>query len=138
MKNAIKYGIIIGALSGCWIVLMHLGGLFESHPRGLQYITWMEYFSVLIPFGGLYVGLKRYRKTHLKNRMSLFQGMMQGFKILLVGAVLYMATLSVYFKYVQSNLSEIDYMQRISALGVVGILLVLVVSLMLMTRPRHL
>ena len=64
--------------------------------------------------------------------------MMQGFKIMIIGAVLYMATLSIYLRFTHSASLAIDYMQRLVALGVVGILLVLVVSLMLMTRPRNL
>lgn len=138
MNNAIKFGFLIGLLSGVWIILMHGAGLYDLDTGGPEGIHWMEYLSVLIPFGGLYFGIKRYRKTHFNNKMSLFEGMLQGFKILLVGGLLYTATLSIYFKFAGSNLQKIDYLQRLSALGVVGILLVLVVSLMLMTRPRNL
>lgn len=138
MNNAIKYGLIIGVLSGIWIMLMHILGVYTNEPDGPQNITWMEYLSVFIPFGGLYFGLKRFRKTHFKDKMTFFQGMMQGFKILLVGGVLYVATLSVYLKYMTSTPLKVDYMQRLSAVGTVGILLVLLVSLMLMNRPRQL
>lgn len=138
MKNAITYGAIIGILSGLWIIVMHRSGLYDLDTSGPKEIHWMEYLSVLIPFGGLYYGIKRYRKTHFKNKMSLFQGMMQGFKILITGALIYMATLSIYLRFTYSNTLEIDYMQRLAAIGVVGILLVLVVSLLLMTWPKEL
>ncbi|MFM6975836.1 MAG: DUF4199 domain-containing protein [Sphingobacteriaceae bacterium] len=138
MKNAIKYGLMIGVLSALWIMLMHLLGVYNNNTGGPRDITWMEYLSVFIPFSGLYWGLKEYRKTHFKHKMSFFQGLMQGFKILLVGGVLYMATLSIYLKYIDSTPLKIDYLQRLSAVGTVGILLDLVVSLMLMTRPRNL
>lgn len=138
MNNAIKYGILIGVLSGLWILLMHALGAYVNAPKDSQTITWMEYLSVLIPFFGLYFGVKRYRKTHFKGKMSFFEGMMQGFKIMLVGGVLYMATLSIYLRYANSTPLKIDYLQRLSAVGTVGILLVLVVSLLLMTSPRNL
>jgi|Laugresu1bdmlbsd_1035121.scaffolds.fasta_scaffold00113_10 hypothetical protein len=138
MNNAIKYGFLIGLLSGLWILLMHYVGIYDIGASGPKDIHWMEYLSVWIPFTGLYLGIKNYRKTHFKKKMSFFQAMMQGFKILLFGGLLYMATLSIYFRYVGSVLLKIDYMQRIAALGVIGILLVLVVSLMMMTYPRNL
>jgi len=137
MGNAIKYGLAIGFISGFWIMLMHELGFYHLNPQALADITWTEYLSVGIPFGGLYFGLKNYRKQ-LRNKMSLFQAMMQGFKILIVGSVLYMATLSIYLEYTDSRMQKLDYMQRLAAMGVVGILLVLVVSLLLMTRPRNL
>lgn len=137
MNNAVQYGFILGFLSGLWIMLMHYMGVYEP-DFGFKDIHWMEYLSVWIPFTCLYIGLKNYRKTHFKNKMSFFEAMMQGFKILLIGGLLYMATLSIYLKYSGSVFLKIDYMQRISALGMVGILLVLVVSLMLMNRPRNL
>lgn len=138
MINAIKYGVIIGVLSALWIILMHAFGYYAFGPNGPKNITQMEYLSILIPFSGLYFGIKRFRKTHYKGKMSFFEGMMQGFKMMLVGGVLYMATLSIYLKYTHQVTLEIDYMQRLASVGVVGILLVLVVSLMLMTSPRNL
>lgn len=138
MNNAIKYGLLIGILSAIWILLMHLLGEYTNNPEGPKNITWMEYLSIFIPFGGLYRGLYCYRKTHFKGKMTVFQGMMQGFKIMLVGGVFYMATLSIYLRYMQSTPLKIDYLQRLSAVGTVGILLVLVVSLLLMNRPRNL
>lgn len=138
MNNAIKYGFLIGLLSGLWIMLMHYLGVYQTGKTGPTDIHWMEYLSVWIPFTGLYFGIKSYRKTHFKNKMSFFQAIMQGFKILLIGGLLYMATLSIYFRYTGSTVLKIDYMQRISALGVMGILLVLVVSLLLMNSPRNL
>lgn len=138
MNNAIKYGALIGILSGIWIILMHLMGLYDLDKSGPGNIHWMEYLSVFIPFGGLYLGIRRYRKTHFKSKMTLFQAMVQGFKILITGALIYMATLSIYLRLTHSATLEIDYMQRLVAVGVVGILLVLVVSLLLMTWPREL
>lgn len=138
MNNAIKYGTLIGLLGGFWIILMHKVGLYDTATSGPQGIHWMEFLSVLIPFGGLYFGIRRYRKTHFNDRMSLFQGMMQGFKIILIGGLLYTATLSIYLRFTRSSGLAIDYMQRLVAIGIVGILLVLVVSLLLMTRPRNL
>jgi len=139
MKNAIKYGLLIGVLSAIWIFVMHSSGVFNQDDNGGQGISWAEYLSVIIPFLGLYFGVKNYR-DHLNNgRIEFFEAILEGFKILIVGGVLTAAFMSIYINYIAGSASlKLDYMQRIFGAGVVGILLNLVVCLMLMNKQKNL
>lgn len=138
MKNALKYGLLIGILSGLWILLMHLLGVFHQTKSGPFNIHWMEYFSVIIPFTGLYLGIKNYRNNINGGKLEFFEGLMEGFKILLVGFILYMAISALYMQYSGSALLTMDYYQRIGGAGLVGILFNIVVSLLLMNKQHNL
>src|SRR6476469_5265166 len=61
MNNALKYGAILGVLSGLWIFLMHSLGVYNQNDNSAQMLNWAEYLSVLIPFFCLYFGIKHYR-----------------------------------------------------------------------------
>lgn len=138
MKNALKYGLLIGVLTGAWILLMHVMGVYHQVKSGPFNIHWMEYLSVVIPFLGLYLGIKNYRDNINGGRLEFFEGLIEGFKILLVGFVLYAAASTLYVQYADSNLLTMDYYQRIGGAGLVGILFNIVISLMLMNRQHNL
>ena len=138
MKNALKYGLLIGALSGLWILLMHFLGVYHEDKGGPLNINWMEYLSVLIPFIGLYLGIKNYRNNINGGRLEFFEGLMEGFKILLVGFILYAAASTFYVQYADSALQTMDYYQRIGGAGLVGIIFTVVISLLLMNRQHNL
>ena len=138
MKNALKYGLLIGILSGIWILLMHLLGVFDQTKSGPFNIHWMESFSVIIPFTGLYLGIKNYRNNINGGKLEFFEGLMEGFKILLVGFILYMAVSALYMQYSGSALLTMDYYQIIGGAGLVGILFNVVVSLLLMNKQHNL
>jgi hypothetical protein len=137
MKNAIKYGVIIGALSGIWLFVMHLSGVYTVQYLQAQRIHWMEFASIIIPFLGLYLGIKNFRDNLNGGQMEFFEGLFQGFLILLVGGLI---TSFIGIIYIQNvvQLKETDYMGRIGGAGIVGILLNLVVSLLLMNKHREL
>lgn len=116
---------------------MHSLGVFDEAKDGPLHIHWMEYLSVIIPFAGLYLGLKNYRNNINGGRMEFFEGLMEGFKILLVGFVLYAAASTLYVQY-SNSLLTMDYYQRIGGAGLVGILFNIVVSLLLMNRQHNL
>lgn len=138
MKNALKYGLLIGALSAAWILLMHFVGAYHQTKEGPLNIHWMEYLSVIIPFTGLYLGIKNYRNNINGGRLEFFEGLIEGFKILLVGFVLYAAASTLYVQYADSQLLTMDYYQRIGGAGLVGILFNIVISLLLMNRQHNL
>jgi hypothetical protein len=138
MKNALKYGLLIGIVSGLWILSMHFLGVFHQAKSGPFNIHWMEYFSVIIPFMGLYLGIKNYRNNINGGKLEFFEGLMEGFKILLVGFILYMAISALYKQYSGSTLLTMDYYQRIGGAGLVGILFNVVVSLLLMNKQHNL
>ena len=138
MKNALKYGLFIGILSGAWIILMHTLNVYHEDKGGPMNINWMEYLSVIIPFTGLYLGIKNYRNNINGGRLEFMEGLMEGFKILLVGFALYAAASTFYVQYADSTLLTMDYYQRIGGAGLVGIIFNIVISLMLMNKQHNL
>lgn len=137
MGNAVKYGLLIGVISGIWILLMHFAGVFSQDTIGENNMSWMEYVSVLIPATGLYLGIKNYRDHILTERMEFFEGLFEGFKILTFGGI-FAAFFAVVYIQVNSNLENTDFMFRIAAAVLIGILFNLAISLSLMNKQKHL
>ena len=137
MKNAIKYGIIIGVLSGIWILVMHLAGVYEEEYPKSDSASWLEYVSVIIPFIGLYFGIRSYRDNVNGGRIEFFEGLFEGFKIMFFGGVITAFFAVVYIHYV-NNTMQMDYMGRIAAAVAIGILFNLAISLILMNKQRNL
>ena len=135
MKNAIKYGFIIGILSGIWLLIMHFAGVLEDTEDGR--ISWMEYASVIIPFLGLYFGIKNFRDKINGGKMEFFEGLFEGLAILIAGGIIASFFAVIYVQNVPSLL-QTDYMGRIGGAGIVGILLDIAVSLSLMNKQKHL
>ena len=131
MKNAIIFGVIIGVLSGAWILMMHLLGyttLTSTSP--------VEYTSVLIPIIGLYFGVKRYRDVEKNGNITFFEGLQEGFKILFAGGVVAVAFAILYISYVSKG-SISDFSGKIFAALLVGVISALAVSLLLMTDSKR-
>lgn len=138
MGNAAKYGIIIGVLSGIWILIMHFSGVYAKDAAAeINNMEWMEWASMLIPAIGLYLGIKSYRDHISGGKMEFFEGLFEGFKIIIIGGVIAALFAIVY---VQLNISVMntDYMYRISAAVLIGILFNLAISLILMNKQKHL
>lgn len=136
MSNAIKYGFIIGILSGIWILILHFAGVYENNPEPGRF-SWIEYTSVLIPFVGLYFGIKHFRDHINGGKMEFFEGLFEGFKIMIVGGIIAAFFAVVYVQYSPSVLNT-DYMARIGGAGIVGILFNLIISIILMNKQKHL
>ena len=132
MKNALKYGLFMAILSAIWILTMHITGFTPENSKN----SWIEFTSLLIPFIGLYLGIRAFRSLN-GNSMSFFEGLVEGFKILVIGAVISGA---ISFLYISkfSELNTTDYMQRIFGALIIGVLANLACSLLLMTTPKHL
>ena len=137
MKNAIRYGLMIGILSGIWLLVMHFSGVYDQKNLASQDIHWMEYASVIIPFLGLYLGIKNFRDNLNGGKMEFFEGLFEGFLILLTGGMITSFFGMVYIQNVPSIL-QTDYMARVASAGIVGILLDLTVSLILMNKQKDL
>ena len=137
MRNAAKYGILIGIVSGIWILIMHFAGVYEEEYPKADELDWLEYVSIIIPFTGLYLGIKSFRDNINGGKMEFFEGLFEGFKILVVGGIITAFFAVVYVQ--NSDISlNVDYMGRIGGAGLIGILFNLVVSLMLMNKQRNL
>ena len=136
MKNAIKYGLFIGILSGVWLLIMHFFGVYEQALAYEKY-SWMEYVSAVVPFLGLWLGIKNFRDNINGGEMEFFEGIFEGFKILLAGGLITSFFVIIYIQNVPSIL-ETDYMGRVGGAGLVGILFDLVVSLLLINKQKDL
>ncbi|QNL51185.1 DUF4199 domain-containing protein [Olivibacter sp. SDN3] len=140
MKHAWPYGVLIGILSGIWIFFIQKTGVHNREiipSRGILGISWMEYLSVLIPFVGLYLGIRKYKKTLTNGELSFFRAFVQGFMILLVGGVLAGLATAILLQYEQQPYME-EYIGRFGGALLAGILLNFAVSLWFMNRPKNL
>lgn len=136
MNNAIKYGLIIGILSGIWILILHFAGVYSDAPEAGQY-SWIEYASILIPFIGLFFGIKNFRDHINGGKMEFFEGLFEGFKIMIVGGII-AAFFAVIYVQLSPAVLNTDYMGRIAGAGIIGILFNLTVSIILMNKQKHL
>jgi len=132
MKNAIISGVIIGILSGLWIFFMHWTGVTTGPSHDLKP---MEYTSGLIPLIGLYFGVRGYRENYLGGQMSFFEGLIESFKILMVGGVIAVACAILYINYVASG-TLADFSGQIFGALLLGLLFSLGVSLLLMNKNK--
>jgi len=137
MKNAFKYGAFIGIASGIWIGVLHFAGVYESsYPRSDNF-SWLEYLFGIIPLTGLFLGIRHFRNYVNGGKMEFFEGIFEGFKIMIVGGIIAYFFAATYISYVATDLKT-DYMARVGAAGVIGILSTLVVSLLLMNKQHNL
>ena len=137
MKNAFKYGAIIGIASGIWILILHFLGVYEQQFPASDGSSWLEYLSVVIPVTCLYLGIRNFRNNINGGRMEFFEGMFEGFKIMVVGAIVASFFAAIYISYV-TDAKTIDYMGRVGAAGLIGILSTLAISLLLMNKQHNL
>ncbi len=134
MKNALTWGLVIGVLSGLWLFIMHWMGYDIKDDKASPY----EYFSVLIPVVVLLLGIKSYRDTVLGGNMSFLEGLIESFKILLVGGVLAVFAGIVYINYVAEGNNYSAFSGRLFGALLVGLLSALGVSLVLATKSNKL
>jgi len=137
MRNSLKYGFIIGGMSGIWILIMHYAGFFAQNAVEGNNMSWMEYASIFIPATGLYLGIKNYRDHILTDKMEFYEGLFEGFKILIFGGITAALFAVVYMQF-SSNLNNMDFMYRIGAAILIGILFNLTISLILMNKQKYL
>lgn len=133
MKNAFITGLVIGILSGLWLFAMHWMGY---NTNGARQIAPYEYLSVLIPFVGLYVGVRAYRQNEMKGTISFLEALVQCFKTLIVGGVIAVFAGIVYINYISVGGNFADFSGRMFGALLVGLLFSLAVSLMLMNKSK--
>lgn len=132
MKNAVKYGVLLAIFSALWILIMHLLGFTPEKAKG----SWIEFTSLIIPFLGLYLGIKSFKKQN-NNSLDFFEGLVEGFQILIIGAVLSGAIGFLYTYNKSSELSTTDYMQRIFGALIIGVLANFASTLLLMSKSNQ-
>lgn len=131
MKNAVIFGFIIGILSGIWIWAMYLLGHSTLNTDSPYEIT-----SVLIPIIGLFFGVKRYRDVDKGGRITFFEGLQEGFKILFFGGFVAVVIAILFVTYVAKS-SITDFSGKIFGALLVGVITALAVSLLLMKDSKR-
>lgn len=132
MKNALIFGLIIGILSGLWLLTLHSFGYDVEDNQASNY----EYFSILIPIIGLYFGIRSYRDNELGGQMGFLEALVQSFKILLVGGIIAIFAGIVYVNYVAAGNNLRDFSSRMFGALLIGILSAFAVSLLLANRSN--
>ena len=132
MKNALIFGLIIGILSGLWLLTLHSFGFHVEDNQASNY----EYFSILIPIIGLFFGIRSYRANELGGQMGFFEALIQSFKILLVGGIVAIFAAIVYINYVAAGNNMRDFSSRMFGALLVGIISAFAVSLLLANRSN--
>jgi hypothetical protein len=134
MKSAIVPGLIIGILSGVWLfIMLSMGIKFnDNNPASIEFI------SILIPIIGLYIGVKRYRDTVLDGKMNFLEGLVEGFKILIVGGIFVVFIGIIYINWISNSekANWSDFSGRIFAALLIGVLSALAVTLLLMSKSK--
>jgi hypothetical protein len=135
MKSAIVPGLIIGILSGIWLfIMLSMGIKFNDNNNPAS----IEFISILIPIIGLYIGVKRYRDNVLDGKMNFLEGLIEGFKILIVGGIFVVFIGIVYINWIATSekASWADFSGRIFAALLIGVLSALAVTLLLMSKSK--
>ena len=137
MKNAIRFGLLLGIISGIWIMIMHIAGVYERQYPQSDDFSFMEMISIVIPFIALFLGIKNFRDNINGGKMEFFEGIFEGIKIMVVGGFIAAFFATIYISYVNPDV-RIDFMARVGGAGIIGILFTLVISLLLMNKQRNL
>jgi hypothetical protein len=134
MKNAFLPGLIIGLLSGLWLLIMRMMGYNTFSNDTVEPI---EFVSVLIPIFGLYFGVKYYRNVEMKGKMNFLEGLIHSFKILIAAGIIVVFLGIVYINYIDYSNNFRDFSGRIFAALLIGVISAFGVSLLLMHRNRE-
>lgn len=134
MKNAFVTGLILGILSGTWLFIMRSFGYTSTG----NHVTPIEYLSLLIPFLGVYFGVKSYREDDKEGEISFLEALFQSFKILLIGGLFACLAGIVYINYFNMGSELFAFSGRLIGGLVIGIFICIGVSAALMNKSGKL
>jgi hypothetical protein len=132
MKNALIWGLIIGILSGLWLLTMHWMGYDIRDDKASPY----EYLSILIPIAGLFLGILNYKNSELGGNMGFLEALVQSFKILLFAGIVAVFAGIVYINYIYEGNNFSAFSGRMFGALLVGVLAALGVSLVLANKAN--
>jgi len=133
MKNALLSGLIIGILSGLWLFIMRWAGYTTFNDQ----VSPIEYISITIPIIGVFLGVKAYRDQDLGGKISFLEGLVQSFKILLIGGIIAGFVGVIYVNYVEAEHNFRDFSGRLFGALLIGVLSSLATALLLMNKTSH-
>jgi hypothetical protein len=132
MKNGIITGVVIGVLSGLWLLIVHIAGYGLNKDQ----VSPFEYFSIIIPVAGLYFGIRGYRTTDCGGKMGFLEALIQCFKILVLAGVIAIFAGILYISYVEAGDNIRDFSGRMFGALLIGLLSSLAISLILTTKSN--
>lgn len=131
MKNALLSGLIIGLLSGLWLLIMRWAGYSTFNDQ----VSPIEYISVIIPVLGVFLGLKSYRDHNLGGKLGFLEGIIQSFKIILFGGIIAGFIGVIYINYIDANNFR-DFSGRLFGALLIGVLSCFASTLLLMNTSK--
>lgn len=137
MKNAFITGLIIGIFSGIWLFVMRGLGFYTTN-MATDSFTAIDLASVVIPFVGLYFGVRAYKYNEMRGTISFLEALVQCFKTLIVGGIVAVFAAIVYINYFSktNGLNFSDFSARMFGALIVGMLSALAVALIHMNKSK--
>ncbi|GAA3987655.1 DUF4199 domain-containing protein [Mucilaginibacter dorajii] len=134
MKNAFVTGLILGIMSGTWLFIMRSFGYTSTG----NHVRPIEYLSLLIPFCGVYFGVKTYREDDKEGEISFFEALFQSFRILLIGGLFACLAGIVYINYFDMASNLFAFSGRLFGGLALGVLICVGSAAALMNKPSKL
>lgn len=135
MKNSVIFGLIIGVLSIIWLFVMRTTGYNLTDSKAAP----IEYVSILIPAIGLFFGVKNFRDGELNGNMGFLEGLIQAFKILLVGGAVSVFAAIIFINWGNAGSNDTSFTSfsgRIFGALLVGLIQAFAVTLLLTTKSN--
>lgn len=104
IRNAIKYGLIIGFGFCVWINLEHLAGLHTIHLTEGKYF---HFFTYIIFFLGLYFGIREQRDIEYNGYMKYPDALKIGLLITLSATFFILGIMYIYAEFINPDLLDI-------------------------------
>jgi hypothetical protein len=140
LKNVLIAGLLIGLLSGAWLLVLYLIGYVTFLPdlaglmisgKPFRHQAILLGTALLIPLAGLYFGLSRHRKLK-SGTISFREALTVGLKILLAGGMVTGVLTLLLLPAASGTVSEFARLVFWAALA--GLAAVVILALLFRTR----
>lgn len=141
-RNVLVAGLVIGLLSGVWLLVLYLIGyetffsdvltIFTS-GKPLKDITILVFTAILIPVIGLYFGLSSCKRYENGEKFTYLNVLLTGLKILIIGGMIAI-TLTILYMQLTRHGTISDFAKMSIGASLVGVAAALIISIILTTR----
>jgi hypothetical protein len=101
-KNNLIFGLIAGAISSIWLVILPMLGKDVDNFTGMLY----GYTAMIIGFAMIFVGIKNYRDNFNGGSISFGKAFRTGLYITLIASTVYVITWLLVYNFVIPDFSE--------------------------------
>jgi hypothetical protein len=101
MKAELKYGIILGVATSCWIMVAHVLGFYTTN---LQAGSYADVAITILPVVVLFLAIRVRRRR--QGSLTVLQGITTGLVVVLISYVISAAFLWIYQHYINPNWLE--------------------------------